>query len=382
VVIRFIDALQRDTLASWVDSLPGYRVAGTVSNGAALVKLCAAQPPDVAVVQLGSAETDELTVIAGLRGVRPIPHVVGLHHALDSGSLLRLHRAGAHRLVSSQFGLAGLRAALGAEDEEVDWPTRGLSQRELEILTLISAGCSAAEVAEALDISTHTVSNHMRRIFAKLDVHSRMQAAAEMDRLGLIPAQITRPANPVGGSSGPLRDRVSRILAGQMSHGGTRVTVLVNPTESAWRAGDRRADKIVVLGDGQRDETAVADALSRGARAVLAEEELDDRLPAALALVGAGYLVASDDVVRGLLSGVLAPNAPPSLTPRERDIIDSVALGHSVRETAQLLGIAVKTVQSVQRQLFSKLGARNRLQALSRARELGLLLTPKGPSST
>jgi DNA-binding NarL/FixJ family response regulator len=346
VVIRFIDALQRDTLASWVDSLPGYRVAGTVSNGAALV-------------------------IAGLRGVRPIPHVVGLHHALDSGSLLRLHRAGAHRLVSSQFGLAGLRAALGNEDDEVDWPTRGLSQRELEILTLISAGCSAAEVAEALDISTHTVSNHMRRIFAKLDVHSRMQAAAEMDRLGLIPDQITRPPNPVGGSSGPLRDRVSRILAGQLAGGG-RVAVLVNPTESAWRAGDRRADKIVVLGDGQRDETAVADALARGARAVLAEEELDERLPAALALVGAGYLVASDEVVRGLLSGVLAPSAPPSLTPRERDIIDSVALGHSVRETAQLLGIAVKTVQSVQRQLFSKLGARNRLQALSRARELGL----------
>src|SRR2546429_7136259 len=97
VVIRFIDALQRDTLASWVDSLPGYRVAGTVSNGPAVVQLCAAHSPDVAVVQIGSAELDELSLISGLRGVRPIPHVVGLHPALDSSSLLRLHRAGAHR---------------------------------------------------------------------------------------------------------------------------------------------------------------------------------------------------------------------------------------------------------------------------------------------
>ena len=61
----------------------------------------------------------------------------------------------------------------------------GLSSRELEILTLISAGCSAADIADVLDISPHTVTNYKRRIFQKLGVHSRTQAAAEAGRLGL-----------------------------------------------------------------------------------------------------------------------------------------------------------------------------------------------------
>jgi DNA-binding NarL/FixJ family response regulator len=371
VVIRFVDALLRDTLASWVDSLPGYRVAGAVENGTALVQLCAAHSPDVAVVQVGSAENDELALISGLRGIRPIPHVVGLHHALDPPSLLRLHRAGAHQLVSSRFGLAALRAALG--EVETGGPERapagGLSERELEILALVSAGCSAADVAEALTISPHTVTNHMRRIFAKLDVHSRMQAAAQLDRMGLL-AQ-GRRQDPVRGRSGPLRDQVSQIIAGNDGRGD--VSVLVNPPESAWRVDEAHGSKVVVLGQEHNSRNAVAEALARGARAVLTEDELATRLPAVIALVRAGYLVAANDVVRGLIAGALSPNPPPSLTPRERDILASVALGHSVRQTAQSLGIAVKTVQSEQRQMFSKLGARNRLQALTQARELGLV---------
>jgi DNA-binding NarL/FixJ family response regulator len=372
VVIRFIDALLRDTLASWVNSLPGYRVAGAVENGAALVQLCTSQTPDVAVVQVGSAGHDELNVLAGLRGVRPNPHVVGLHHALDPRSLLRLHRAGAHRLVSSKFGLAALRAALG-ETESTEAPrqhTGRLSGRELEILTLISAGCSAAEVAQALEISPHTVTNHMRRVFAKLDVHSRMQAAAELARLGLLRDPNGHRPEAVRGGTGSLRAEVSRIVARTPT---SEVSVLVDPTESAWLASNSSTGKIVVLSGERADRRSTAEAIARGANAVLTDDELATRLPTAIAMVQAGYLVADNSVVRGLIEGALSPNPPPTLTPRERDILASVALGHSVRETAQSLGIAVKTVQSEQRQLFSKLNARNRLHALAQARELGLV---------
>jgi DNA-binding NarL/FixJ family response regulator len=245
----------------------------------------------------------------------------------------------------------------------------GLSERELEILALISAGCSAADVAEALTISPHTVTNHMRRIFAKLDVHSRMQAAAQLDRMGLLPQG--RRQDPVRGRSGPLRDQGSQIIARNGRRGD--VSVLVNPSESAWRADEVHSSKIVVLGAEHNSRNAVAEALARGARAVLTEEELTARLPAAISLVRAGYVVAANDVVRGLIAGALSPSPPPSLTPRERDILASVAMGHSVRQTAQSLGIAIKTVQSEQRQMFSKLGARNRLHALAQARELGLI---------
>lgn len=367
VVIRVCDALMRDIMASWLATMSGYLVVGAVSAGPALTRLCALRSPDVALVQLGSAEAEELALLRELRGLRPAPHVIGLHGGLDPDKLLRLHRAGVRRLVDNRCGAAALRTALAetAPGRPALRTNGALSGRELEILALISAGCSTVDVADALEISPHTVINHTRRIFTKLDVHSRMQAAAEAGRLGMrgTATQVHRAS--VIGPSGPLRDQVARILADGLPGARPAVTVLVHPTESSWRAGNERSHKIVVVEPDNHD--LVTDAVSRGARAVLSEQDVAERLPAVISLVRAGYLV------RPLLSGTRA--APPRyrLTPRERDILDSIALGHSVRETANALGIAVKTVQSEQRQLFAKLGVRNRPSALACARDLGLI---------
>lgn len=65
----------------------------------------------------------------------------------------------------------------------------------------------------------------------------------------------------------------------------------------------------------------------------------------------------------------------PEISPRERDILQSIAHGDSVRETARNLGIMSKTVENTQTRLFRKLGVRNRINALAAARRLGLLDT-------
>jgi DNA-binding NarL/FixJ family response regulator len=376
VVIRVLDALMRDTMASWIGSVPGYLLVGAVATGPALARLCALRSPDVAVVQLRSAEADELALVGMLGELRPAPHVVGLHYELDPAKLLQLHRAGVHRLVSCRFGAAALRSALdeAAPRRTVPRPNGALSGRELEILALISAGCSAVDIADVLELSPHTVVNHTRHIFTKLDVHSRMQAAAEAGRLGLrgdVAGRVRRDA--VTGRSGPLRDEASRILAEDRSCTHPPVTVLVEPTDSCWRAVDESATKVVVVERNRHD--LVADAVLRGARGVLSAEDVGARLPSVVSLVRAGYLVAVDEVVRELLRGARSAPTPTRLTPRERDILDSIALGHSVRETAKALGVAVKTVQSQQRQLFAKLGVRNRPAALAHARALGLVGT-------
>jgi DNA-binding NarL/FixJ family response regulator len=347
-----------------------------VSTGPALTRLCALRAPDVAVLQLGGTDTGELSLVTDLRELRPPPYVIGLHSSADPSRLLRLHRAGAHRFVSSKFGAAALRAALGEARLRRPAPARatGLSSRELEILALISAGCSAADIADVLDISPHTVTNYKRRIFLKLGVHSRTQAAAEASRLGLR-GEETDPHhhNAVTGRSGSLRDLVATILSETHLDQRPQVTLLVQPTEACWRAGDQRSNKIVVVEPGGRDR--VAQAVLRGANAVLSAECLAERLPMAMALVRAGYLVVANDVVRDLLRDAHAWPTPRSLTPRERDILGSIALGHSVRETAKALGISVKTVQNEQRQLFAKLGVGNRPAALANAREFGLIET-------
>ena len=54
----------------------------------------------------------------------------------------------------------------------------GLSQREVEVLRLITAGKSNREIAEELFISSNTVANHVRNILTKTDSANRTEAAA------------------------------------------------------------------------------------------------------------------------------------------------------------------------------------------------------------
>jgi DNA-binding CsgD family transcriptional regulator len=56
----------------------------------------------------------------------------------------------------------------------------GLSPRELQIARLVARGATNQAIARALDISTWTVSTHLRRIFAKLGVGTRAEMVAQL----------------------------------------------------------------------------------------------------------------------------------------------------------------------------------------------------------
>jgi len=60
------------------------------------------------------------------------------------------------------------------------------SARELEILRLMAQGMTDQEMGIALHISINTVKTHLRRVYGKLDVHSRTQALYQIRRLGLL----------------------------------------------------------------------------------------------------------------------------------------------------------------------------------------------------
>jgi DNA-binding NarL/FixJ family response regulator len=55
-------------------------------------------------------------------------------------------------------------------------PPAGLTSREAEVLTLLAAGLSNAEIAQRLFLSNHTVKTHINRIFAKTGARDRAQA--------------------------------------------------------------------------------------------------------------------------------------------------------------------------------------------------------------
>ncbi len=63
---------------------------------------------------------------------------------------------------------------------------QALSERELEVLRLLAKGISFAEIGNVLNISPHTVTAHIKKIYRKLQVHSRGEAVYEAQCLGLL----------------------------------------------------------------------------------------------------------------------------------------------------------------------------------------------------
>lgn len=63
-----------------------------------------------------------------------------------------------------------------------------LSPRETEVLNLLARGMSFAEISSVLNISCHTVTAHIKKIYRKLQVHSRGEAVYEAAQLGILPA--------------------------------------------------------------------------------------------------------------------------------------------------------------------------------------------------
>ena len=61
-----------------------------------------------------------------------------------------------------------------------------LSTRETEVIRLIAEGLSNKEISARLGLSEKTIKNHISRIFSKLNIYARTQAAVHAIKLGLL----------------------------------------------------------------------------------------------------------------------------------------------------------------------------------------------------
>ena len=64
-----------------------------------------------------------------------------------------------------------------------------LSRREQEVLELVARGFSYSEIADQKNLSVHTIQTHIKSLYGKLEVHSKMEAVVEATRMGLLPRQ-------------------------------------------------------------------------------------------------------------------------------------------------------------------------------------------------
>lgn len=138
------------------------------------------------------------------------------------------------------------------------------------------------------------------------------------------------------------------------------------------------ASRIVVLT--MHDDAAyVRNALALGATGYLAKSAADATLIRAIRAVARGGLFVdvndADAAATAAQTLPVAGGASPlaTLSAREREVLERVALGHTNREIAQQLSLSVKTVEGYRSRVMSKLGLTSRADLTRVAIELGLL---------
>jgi DNA-binding NarL/FixJ family response regulator len=120
------------------------------------------------------------------------------------------------------------------------------------------------------------------------------------------------------------------------------------------------------------DDTAAADALRAGARAVLARGAQADAVAAALAAVARGLTVLDPAVAAGFVRP--REDAPAEgLTSREAEVLGLLAEGLSNKGIAARLGISEHTAKFHVNAILAKLGAESRAAAIVKAARLGLV---------
>lgn len=155
-----------------------------------------AAAPDVLLLAGLDAETAQ-PVLAAARRARPDARVVLVTAGPGAPSPALRAATGARHWASRQDSLSAvLEAVRGrptAPARAAHRPRRtgalsALTGREREVLATLTAGSSDAAIARRLGISPHTARTHVQNIMAKLDVHTRLEAATVGLRAGVGPA--------------------------------------------------------------------------------------------------------------------------------------------------------------------------------------------------
>ena len=126
------------------------------------------------------------------------------------------------------------------------------------------------------------------------------------------------------------------------------------------------------------DDASVFTALRAGARGYILKDAKEEEMIRAIRAVGSGEAIFSPAIATRLIDFFAAQRSGvskeifPTLTEREREILQLIARGSTNSDIARQLGLSVKTVNNYVSNIFSKLQVTDRAQAIIRARDAGL----------
>jgi DNA-binding NarL/FixJ family response regulator len=189
-------------LASALNLEPDMRVVAEARNGREAVGLFERHRPDVVVMDYQLPEMNGAEATAEIRRKWPEARVIVLsvykgeedvHRAVQAGASGYLPKSAEPReLVEAiraihrgeRYFPAAINAALARRAGRGE-----LSEREREVLTLIVRGRSNKEIAATLGISENTVKVHTTKVFEKLNVADRLEAATAAIQRGIVHLQ-------------------------------------------------------------------------------------------------------------------------------------------------------------------------------------------------
>jgi DNA-binding NarL/FixJ family response regulator len=193
-----------------VNSLEGMACDGNfITVEAAFAALGGGVAPDVILLDVQLPGMDGIEALATFRKLAPDARVVILTVFDDADKIFRAVCAGASGYVLKSAGIDQIGQAIeqvmaggapmtpevarkvldafarteGSQESVDDYQ---LTDRELEILRLMADGLLKKEIADRLDLSVHTVSTHLRRVYNKLHVKTNTGAVAKALRERII----------------------------------------------------------------------------------------------------------------------------------------------------------------------------------------------------
>jgi DNA-binding NarL/FixJ family response regulator len=203
VLIADDHPLMRKGLADILEGVDDIEVVGAAEDGAAALALAHAVKPDIVLMDISmpgmngfEALRRMLKAVAGTKVVMLTSYSEHdmVVEAIDNGAVGFLLKD-----TEPQELLNGIRSAAKGDtplspkaakellrDRVKRRPLDDLTQRELDVLTLVGRGMSNKQIAWRLGISEKTVKAHLGSVFDRLGVEDRVQAALWAQRHGII----------------------------------------------------------------------------------------------------------------------------------------------------------------------------------------------------
>ncbi len=193
----------RDGIAAMLNEQEDMHVIATIGSGNNVLLKASQANPQIILMDLSLTSFKESTAVESIRNKMPDAKVIGMGFIPTQSDIVEFVEAGASGFILKS---ATIKEFLGtirsvAQGEKILPPSltgslfthvlelalkkrKGklsnvvqMTKREREIIVLISDGLSNKEIAQQLNIATHTVKSHVHNIMEKLALHTRLQIA-------------------------------------------------------------------------------------------------------------------------------------------------------------------------------------------------------------